>query len=772
MSKIRILLLIQIVLLFSISVHSQEITPIFRVHQNNSNGEPLFVGHLTIQGTVTSTGSSLLAGNTNEFFVQDSSGGILVNFSQPVNPGDSLVITGNIFQHQGITGIAATKIDFLGYGNLPEPLVMGCSQVTKSFTINFEEPAESRLVQLNNVTLRNTSPYKTLLDSTGACQIYFDPQFGIPIPSGKFSLIGIIIQRDESAPFTSQYLVMPRSYDDIIYESAPRIVSFPVETQISPNQVTIEWETNSESSSIIKYGRSAALELGKQGDSTAVRFHQIVLKNLEPGTIYHCRVISKNDFGVVQSSKLIFSTASRPESSGFINVYFNKSVDTKVATQQRAQGDVYLSTKLVNRIDKAAFSIDIAVYSLTLSEIGSALIRAKQRGVLIRIISEEETIGSEIQRLIRNGLPVIFDDFGRNDGQYRMHNKFAIFDARDFSSASDDWVWTGSYNFSYAATTQNAENVVEIQDEALARCYTVEFNEMWGSSTDKPDSNVSRFGFRKVDNTPHRFNINGISILQYFSPSDRVINQIIPVIESANHSLAFCIYDFTQAAVEQKMRKQREQNINFKVRGVFDYVNSSREENLYRKFKNIGGIGWKPPADVWTWRKSDLLHHKYLIADADFPTSAPVAITGSYNWTIAAEHENDENILVIHDANIANQFLQEFSARYFESGGTNFVEAGNRPPEQCLLFQNFPNPFNGTTKIQFQLNQPTSISLKIFNLAGQEVKILVSETKKAGVYKVDWTGTDSSGQPVSTGIYIYQLKTESQIQQRKLLLIN
>ncbi|MBN2089148.1 hypothetical protein JW964_06030, partial [candidate division KSB1 bacterium] len=584
MLKMRIFFLILILLTVSVWGQSQEITPILKLHQNNSNGEPVRTGNVKVQGTVTSTGSTLLAAGFQELFLQDSSGGILVLYSNSMSLGDSLEISGDIFQYQGMTVIAATEMKFLGYGKLPAPLTIGCGQVTTSFANNFEESNESRLIQINDVTIRNTTPYKTLLDNTGACQIYFDPQFNIPTPSGKFSIIGIIIQRDESVPFTSQYLIMPRSFDDIIYESAPRIVSFPIETQISPNQVTIAWETNSESSSVIKYGETSALEQGKQGDSTAVRFHQITLKNLEPSTIYHCRVISKNDFGTVQSSELIFSTASRPESRGFINVYFNKSVDTKVATQQRAQGDVYLSTKLVNRIDKAAFSIDVAVYSFTLSEIGSALIRAKQRGVSIRIISEEETIGSEIQRLIRNGLPVIFDDFGRNDGQYRMHNKFAIFDARDFSSASDDWVWTGSYNFSYAATTQNAENVVEIQDEALARCYTVEFNEMWGSSTDKPDSNVSRFGFRKVGNTPHRFNINGITVLQYFSPSDRVINQIIPVIESANHSLAFCIYDFTQAAVEQKMRKQREQNPNFKVRGVFDYVNSSREENLYRKF--------------------------------------------------------------------------------------------------------------------------------------------------------------------------------------------
>ncbi len=771
MLKIRLLIFMLLSFSVFLSAFAQEITPIYKLHQNNPGGEPLLTGSIMVQGTITSVGSALLASDSHEFFLQDSSGGILIHYVQNIEVGDSLEISGEIFQHQGMTAIQATGMKFFGYGMLPAPVIIGCGPVAKSFAANSDETHESRLIQINDVTIRNTNPYNTLLDNTGACQLYLDPRFNIPTPSGKFSIIGIIIQRDENTPFTSQYLIMPRSYDDIIYDSAPRIVRFPIETQILPNQVTIGWETNSESSSVIKYGQSSALELGKQGDSTAVRFHQIVLKNLQPSTIYHCRVISSNGFGAIQSSALIFSTASRPESMGLINVYFNKSVDTKIATQQKAQGNVYLSTKLINRIDNAAFSIDATVYNFSLGEIGSALIRARQRGISVRIITDQENNTSEIQRLLRNGIPVIFDDFGSNDGTYRMHNKFAVFDARDFTQASDDWVWTGSYNFTYSGTTKNAENVVEIQDEALARCFTVEFNEMWGSSTNKPDSNAARFGSRKANNTPHLFNINGITVRQYFSPSDQLVNQILPIIESANHSLAFCIYDFTQPAVEQKMRIQREQNMNFKVRGVFDYKNSSHEENLYKKYKNFGGTGWQPPADVWTWRKSDLLHHKYLIADADFPTSAPAVVTGSYNWTITAERENDENILIIHDANIANQFLQEFNARYFESGGTNSVRQQNVLPDACFLHQNFPNPFNGTTQIRYQINQATQVTIKIYNLAGQEVKTLVSEDKKTGDYLVDWTGTDFSGQPVSSGVYIYQLKTSDIIQNRKLLII-
>ncbi len=72
---------------------------------------------------------------------------------------------------------------------------------------------------------------------------------------------------------------------------------------------------------------------------------------------------------------------------------------------------------------------------------------------------------------------------------------------------------------------------------------------------------------------------------------------------------------------------------------------------------------------------SGLLHHKYMIIDADNPRSDPIVITGSHNWTAAADSSNDENTLIIHDANVANEFYQEFRARYGASSNISPADA-------------------------------------------------------------------------------------------------
>jgi len=59
---------------------------------------------------------------------------------------------------------------------------------------------------------------------------------------------------------------------------------------------------------------------------------------------------------------------------------------------------------------------------------------------------------------------------------------FFIFDYRDSSVYTDDWVWTGSYNVTYWGTVANAQNVVTIQDHYVAHAYTNESEEMWGSN--------------------------------------------------------------------------------------------------------------------------------------------------------------------------------------------------------------------------------------------------------------------------------------------------
>ncbi len=78
-------------------------------------------------------------------------------------------------------------------------------------------------------------------------------------------------------------------------------------------------------------------------------------------------------------------------------------------------------------------------------------------------------------------------------------------------------------------------------------------------------------------------------------------------------------------------------------------------------------------------------------------------------------------------------------------------------PKNFRLFQNFPNPFNPTTKISYDLPKDTKVNLKIYNLSGQEVRTLVNEVQSAGHKSAVWNGKDDSGIIVSSGLYIYRL---------------
>ena len=92
-------------------------------------------------------------------------------------------------------------------------------------------------------------------------------------------------------------------------------------------------------------------------------------------------------------------------------------------------------------------------------------------------------------------------------------------------------------------------------------------------------------------------------------------------------------------------------------------------------------------------------------------------------------------------------------------------------PSKVELYQNFPNPFNPSTEIIYDISQSNEIELVIFNLLGKEVKQLVSKKVEPGKYKVVWNGKDNLGNEVSSGVYFYRLKTEQVLKQKKLILL-
>jgi mitochondrial cardiolipin hydrolase len=132
-----------------------------------------------------------------------------------------------------------------------------------------------------------------------------------------------------------------------------------------------------------------------------------------------------------------------------------------------------IADRIIAAINHTRRTLDIAVYSITQPDITAAIEAAHQRGVRIRIVSDEgQSLDrhSEIDYLRSGGIPL------RLSGGYRgqrslMHNKFAIFDGT--------LVETGSFNWTTSAASYNFENTIFIADPEVSRRYEKEFDHIW-----------------------------------------------------------------------------------------------------------------------------------------------------------------------------------------------------------------------------------------------------------------------------------------------------
>ncbi|MCD4650240.1 MAG: T9SS type A sorting domain-containing protein, partial [Candidatus Cloacimonetes bacterium] len=95
----------------------------------------------------------------------------------------------------------------------------------------------------------------------------------------------------------------------------------------------------------------------------------------------------------------------------------------------------------------------------------------------------------------------------------------------------------------------------------------------------------------------------------------------------------------------------------------------------------------------------------------------------------------------------------------------------NKIPVLGLSLINYPNPFNPETTISYNLAELSSVSLKIYNIKGQLVRELVNENQQTGSFEILWNGTDSKGEAVGSGVYLYKLETDNQVQTGKAVLL-
>ena len=106
-----------------------------------------------------------------------------------------------------------------------------------------------------------------------------------------------------------------------------------------------------------------------------------------------------------------------------------------------------------------------------------------------------------------------------------------------------------------------------------------------------------------------------------------------------------------------------------------------------------------------------------------------------------------------------------------DKGGLLILQDASITPTKYVLNPNFPNPFNSETVIKYQLPEHVHVAISVYNMLGQEIRRLVDEEKEAGFYQTSWDGKTGDMAPVSSGLYLLEMKTPHFYWVRKMMLI-
>lgn len=741
--------------------------PISAVRANNASGQSTRLGQaVTVQGVVTvarqfRTGT----GERGPSYLEDATGGLAVfspeGVSAVVEVGEEVVLMGRVDQFFGLNQLndETTVVARIGTPGAPAPPTLTLAQIASQSAAN--EIYESRLVRVAGVTV-NTTVWNSegsgtnylLTDASGTLDVRVNPGVDFanqPAPTGPFDVVGVVSQFRPSAPFQGGYQLMPRASTDLTpLLDAPVIApTAPFETAATPTSVTVRWTTDAPSHTEVRWTNPVTGETGGVSVEERTTTHEITLTDLDAATVY--RLDLRSSAGADTARVAGYPVVTRSTSTGTIEALFNQSVDATVATGPVATGNADFDARLIARINAATQTVDVALYSLSGSAgagIASALVAAHQRGVRVRVIMDDETSSTAPPGTITSaGIPLITDAFGGNDPAPLHHNKFVVVDR---ASPATAWVMTGSWNPTDPGTDDHQQNVLWVQDASMAAVYTEEFEQMWGGRGAQPVAASSRFGVRKTQVSPSVVRLGETDVRVLFSPQGAgaygsTEAHILRALATADSELALNLNLITRLPIVDAVRARHDAGVT--VRGVVGETTTTGSV-----FAELAAF-----ADVLAFPSDalGLLHHKAALVDAQSPDSDPMVITGSHNWSRAANESNNENTVIVASAALANLYLQEFVARYREAGGTGQfpTSADDAPGGALSVSAPFPNPARGAARVSVTLPAAASVTLRVINVLGQEV------ARTDAALAAGATVLDVGTRDLAAGVYLVRVET-------------
>ena len=307
-----------------------------------------------------------------------------------------------------------------------------------------------------------------------------------------------------------------------------------------------------------------------------------------------------------------------------------------------------LAKPIVEAINRTGKTLDVALYNLQIDDTVSALIRAKARGVKVRVLFDDAHVfpaaGPQIQAVINSGIETRVMD-GRG-GSGAMHCKYALFDGTLLE--------TGSANWSGFAETFSYENIMFTADQDIVAGYGKNFEWMWlqARSTAKPDSPAAKPTPPPADPTPD-VSFNGVMLPDYaFSPHGGIEAAIVKAIDAARSEADVAMFTFTSRNIMEALKRASARGVKVKlllfIGQKFPFLQEAKSSRMDLRLKT-GRL------------EKGQMHNKFAVLDGR------LLINGSYNWTATAENSNTENTIFTTAPEYVVPYKAEFDKLFLKS---------------------------------------------------------------------------------------------------------
>ena len=369
-----------------------------------------------------------------------------------------------------------------------------------------------------------------------------------------------------------------------------------------------------------------------------------------------------------------------------------------------------LEQMLINAINSAEKEILVAVQELSLPRIAESLVAVSRQGVDVKVILEntystpwsqqheldlssherkrlqrlkveadqdqngvvspEEERKSDALLILQNGQIAWIDDTeDGSKGSGLMHHKFVVIDGERVITGSANFTNSGMHGDAGATQTRgNVNHLISIQSPTLATIFREEFAQMWG---DGPGgTNNSRFGRNKIAQPLQTVQLGSVTINVLFPPhaktdSGHGLDVIEDQLGGAKKTIDLALFVFSAQQLSNKLAERVSAGVKLRLLADPGFASRSFSEVLdllgvalpdrFCKLeagnqplpKPLKGIGTPSLA------RGDKLHHKFAVIDRK------TVITGSFNWSPSAAHQNDETLLMIHSPELAAHFTRE-----------------------------------------------------------------------------------------------------------------